>query len=487
MANALKWSIDLDTSGAQKSLNKVKNSLNSFGKESIGAMIAPLAGVLGAVGSVAAVMKGLSGAINLGAEMEDLSVHTGIAVDRLMMLRKSFKLAGVDAEVLGPAVGKMQKYLATAASGGSGSLLRKMGLDPKELANMKPDEAFRKIGESINALENPTARAKAAMDIFGGHGAMLFPVFDRLKDTAKIGDTAKILGENAASFKKASEALDSVGGKINGFFVGMASSFVPALLPLLEQFKSLDLSSWGQSLGNVIGNFSTNFEDEFDKIMNFVSDALEVIFSADSLVGFGLALFAIADKLGQKISLALKSPLDHAQASVEYFVKARLYNNLGVAAKMAGVKAPTYEDTLKQVQARGNVATIAASGHEAESATIASEAISRVKDTLGKLRDKLKPVITATNATNSANAVGRLMAEGDKPKNGAFDPESIGMGKQSIVADSLARIGGGGNSVGGNPILDESRRQTGLLEQIKNALNNSNAPGTFQAAQFATA
>ena len=531
MANALKWSVDLDTSGVQKNLNKAKASLNSFGKQSIGALVAPLAGVVGAVGSVAAVMKGLSGALDLGAEMEDLSIRTGIAVDQLMVLRKAFKFAGVDAENLGPAVGKMQKYLAEAASGGSGgSLLKKMGLDPKELASMDPGKAFRAIGEHINSLQNPTERAAVAMAIFGRAGATLLPVFAELNNV-KMDNTALLLGKNAAAFKVAHNALESVGGKLQGFFIGMASSFVPAILPLLKKFQSMDFSGWGQQLGNVIGNFATNFKSELDAIGNALQKGVSSMFTANFWEVEATEAMIAFSKLGDFLINVFKTPIDYLQAAIEKMME-DLPESLGGGSKAKSAKASylaeteqgnkfaklgneysdkgnseaaqraweksqehyarasefdkqskplTLEETYQDIHSRKNNLEYLTAGNEKNRAVL--EALEKAaKDRLGKaISEAWKPVLTATGATNAANAEGRAAAEKEKPNGGPFDASLF----PSVFADSLAKIGGGGNSVGGggNPILEENRRQTGILQQIRDGLLKSSSGG-FTEAQF---
>jgi hypothetical protein len=55
--------------------------------------------------------------------------------------------------------------------------------------------------------------------------------------------------------------------------------------------------------------------------------------------------------------------------------------------------------------------------------------------------------------------------------------------KQSIVADSLSKVGGGGFSVGpsSDPILEENKRQTSLLAQIAQSLR---LPASNGAASF---
>jgi len=68
----------------------------------------------------------------------------------------------------------------------------------------------------------------------------------------------------------------------------------------------------------------------------------------------------------------------------------------------------------------------------------------------------------------SANDEARAKADSQK-KTGSFNASDIGMaGKQSIIADSLAKVGGGGGVVGpgSNPILEENKRQTAILSEI---------------------
>jgi hypothetical protein len=70
-------------------------------------------------------------------------------------------------------------------------------------------------------------------------------------------------------------------------------------------------------------------------------------------------------------------------------------------------------------------------------------------------------------------------------KTGLFNASDIGMGaKQSIIADSLAKVGGGGFAVGpsSNPILEENKRQTALLQQINQGIANSFGGAAFSAS-----
>ena len=482
----IEWSLGLDASGFHKAVNGAQSAIKGAFKD----MLGPIAEVTAAVGSVAAVMHGMKGSLELGAEMQDLSARTGIAVQDLVMLRKSFKDAGVDAEKLGPAVNKMQKALAEAASGGAGrSLFAGLGLDAQKLASSAPGQAFEQIGSAINKLGNPTERAAAAMQIFGRSGGELLAVFQSpaFQNAGTISNTARILGENAASFKSANEALAHVGAKLSGFFTGLASSFVPALHGVVEEFEKIDLSGSGETFGNVLGNAVTNFGDEWKKIVEFIGQSFDIIFSPEGLKVLGAEFLIIASKFGDAMLRALKTPLDYLQAGMQYTVESMgskmvtgkfgqairgaiayshgglpelgLYAATGTSPILSqlqnligGGKASSFKEIFDQIQKEGNGVQQAINGN-AQNRQDLEEGMGlsgRLKALGEKFSAALKPVITATEATKKANEAGRAAA--DKEAGGAgsvtpFDPSELGMGKASIVADSFAKVGGGGYSV----------------------------------------
>ena len=302
------------TQSLKRATSAVKEETAKMGKEGFGELLGPIAKVVAAVGSVGAIMEGLHGALELGTEMQELSNKTGIAVENLYGLRMAFKDSGVEAEKIGPAVAKMQKNLAASVNGGgSASVLHALGLDARTLANESPDKAFEQIGASIHKLGNPTEQAAVAMQIFGKSGAELLAVFNSpsFQNAGNVSNTAKLLGENAASFKEANEALSHVGQKISGFFVGVASTSIPALHKVIEDFEKIDLSPWGQQFGNVIGNFSTDWKDEFGKLTEVTISLLEMAFSPTLLKPLGLELLDLASRFGDEIRKAVSLSLIH--------------------------------------------------------------------------------------------------------------------------------------------------------------------------------
>jgi hypothetical protein len=93
---------------------------------------------------------------------------------------------------------------------------------------------------------------------------------------------------------------------------------------------------------------------------------------------------------------------------------------------------------------------------------------------------------TPTAATLAANAKATADNANRVKKDGLFNASDIGMAtqKQSFFADSLAKVGGGGISIGGggNPILEENKRQTGLLQKIHQSLSKGSSQAEFAPA-----
>ena len=476
-SGALSWTLDLNTSAFVRSAEKAKKSLAEISSGAFKDLAAPILKTAAAVGSVAAVMEGLKGSLELGAEMQDLSNRTGIAVDSLAMLRNLFKDTGLEAENIGPVMAKMQKTLAgSVGGGGESNLLKSLGLDPQALASAAPDEAFRKIGEQIAKLPNATEQAAAAMQIFGKSGAELLQVFNspEFKEAGNVTPAAKLLKENAASFEEASQMLGHVGTKLSGFFTGLSSSFVPALLPLLEKFDKMDFSGWEVALGNVIGNFETDFIDETRKIGKFLQDFITLALTGDTLKLFGLELVQKASMLGDALVKVFKTPLDYLEAGIQYATEKLL-------AKVGMGTGSSFDSIFKEVQGRGNGFQNALGSEGASNRALLDSQISVLSQALGNSFEKIaSPTFTATAKTIAANEEARKEADSKfKIATGGFDASALGQGGFGIRSDSLAKVGGGGFSVNGfsNPILDENKRQTSVLQQINQALRSGTRLG----------
>lgn len=249
----------LDTTGFNRGLKSAESSMSKFKSMAGGAAMAGIAaGFAAAAAATVGLAAGVKNVLDIGGALSDLSTRTGIAAGELRVLQEAFKQNGLSAEQVGPAVNKLQRALVEAGQKG-GEIARTfdgLGLNLDQLRGMNAADQFQAIGAAINALPDPAARAAAAMQIFGRSGGELLTLFANsgsLSEAATtIGTQADLLTKNANMFDRASDILNSVGAKLEGFFVGVADQVVPAIMPLLEAANSIDLASIGQDLGQAI-------------------------------------------------------------------------------------------------------------------------------------------------------------------------------------------------------------------------------------------
>ena len=263
MAAEIKAKLSLDESGlsagikkANAAVEKLNHSFDTLKKhvEHVAAMFA----VLGV--AAAAIGAGVKNAFDVGHELADLSATPGAGVQDLMVLQQAFKNAGIEAEKVGPSVNKMQKAIATASPA-----FKTLGLSVEKLSGKNATEEMKEIGDALEKIQNPAQRAALAMEIFGKGGGEVLAMFGKqnaLGDAAEqIGSQAAILQKDSAMFSQVSEELNSVGLKVQGFFVGVADQVAPVLLPLLDKFEKLDFAKYGQQFGQLVGFVIQAFAD----------------------------------------------------------------------------------------------------------------------------------------------------------------------------------------------------------------------------------
>jgi hypothetical protein len=270
----------------------VKNAQNSL-KELHSSVIGTkelIVGAFAAIGSSVAIIK-LKEAFNVGAELNNLSNATGAAVSDLMVLKQAFEENGIEADKVGPSLGKLRNAIVSAAATGDGEAFRKLGVNVKALGNMSAAEQMKTVGDAIMRIQNPTERSAYAMQLFGKNGQAMLSMFANagaMDEAAEaIGNQAKILDDNSAIFHDITAKLNLVGVKLQGFFVGMAAEIAPAIKPLLDAFATIDLSKIGEEIGDAIaflvtafssGNLSTLLGDSvilsFENAVNFLEAAL---------------------------------------------------------------------------------------------------------------------------------------------------------------------------------------------------------------------
>jgi hypothetical protein len=288
-------------------------------------------GAAAAIAGVAATAVGLKTALNEGRELTGLAMETGVAIDRLVILRGVFESVGLGAEEASNGIGHMQRAIVDTASG-SGNAIRAFGLlklSAQNLATMTADQQLLVIGEAISKVGNAALKSELAFEIFGKGGRRLLPFltkggFQNIETV--LGEQARALQKNAGVFDAAAGMLSLTKIKLSGFFIGMADSLVSVLMPVIEKLTGINFLKWGQDIGLVFGSFiesiasgetsklvtlafSIGMQAALDGFLIALSVGIENIFTAAAtLLAYGLKLAVLG--IAQALITVINSIID---------------------------------------------------------------------------------------------------------------------------------------------------------------------------------
>jgi hypothetical protein len=239
----------------------------SFGKIGIAAGVAGAAVKVGmmaveaATASARAVVDGFGDAINLGADLDDLSSRTGETAGNLVLLQRAFVNAGVSSDKMAPSINKLQKFMADAAAGGAAqtATLDALGISMADLAGKTPTEQMQIFASKIGSISDPSERARAAMEVFGKSGGELLPLlnnFSTQMDGARnqLGSLPGVMDRSAAAFGVLSENFETIGTKTKEFAAGFIEAALPALNIFTSALTGVDAAGFGQKLMSQVMN-----------------------------------------------------------------------------------------------------------------------------------------------------------------------------------------------------------------------------------------
>ncbi len=175
-------------------LRRAQKRLQAFGAglRSIGTRITAFGASLAA--PLAASVKLFSSA---GDQLDKMSKRTGVSVEALSELGFAAEQSGADLATLEAGIRIMQRTMGDASQGLATAVdaFAALGLSAEQLAGLSPEQQFTVIAERLSQIADPTARAAAAMDVFGKSGTKLLPLLsDGAKGMAELRDQAHALG-----------------------------------------------------------------------------------------------------------------------------------------------------------------------------------------------------------------------------------------------------------------------------------------------------
>ncbi len=218
-------------------------------------MIGPLVGIGAAVLGAKGAIDSFKNALDMGGRLDDLTKTTGATAGELAILQRAFQLAGSSADAVGPAMNRLNRFMAEAGSGSAAqqAALTSLGFTYQDLADKTPLQQMRMLAERIGAIGSPAQRTAAAMDIFGKSGGELVPLFREFnseisKAEGQLGGLPAILDSNAQSLADMGDVMDALSSKFDEFTIGLIAGIRGA-----EDFSTalanIDSAGFGKNIG----------------------------------------------------------------------------------------------------------------------------------------------------------------------------------------------------------------------------------------------
>jgi hypothetical protein len=362
---ALTATFQADFQKFKSAVNGATNDLKKFDRDTstaVGSVKAELSGtgtafkalgpIIAGVLSVTALKGAISSFANFASHVQDLSNKTGIGVEALQRLKFAADQNGGSLDQVANAISKLGQNLSGGQKNAVGAI-NALGLGFDEIRRMQPDQAFASIAQAINKIEDPMARSKIAMDLFGKAGADLLPMIrdgfvetmeaaDRLgivlsEDTIKAGDT----------FADTMVTLTAVGKAT------IANVLVPMIPALTE------LAQWmGENLPRAIKFATDALQIGLPRALIEAKIAVFELLVEMAKLGEKMPTFGNAMGLGAKNTADMSARLQHARDQLMLFDQATVSStsaNKAAAPTIAALNL-NYADLEKKSAAAAKAA-----------------------------------------------------------------------------------------------------------------------------------
>jgi len=286
-----------DDSKLVRGLKAAQAKLKAFGA-SVRAMGTKMMGLGAAVAApMVAAAKVFS---DMGDSVAKMSARTGIGVESLSELGYAAEMSGTSMESFEKSVRTMQKTLVAAGGGSAAAVgaLRKLGLTAADLDGLSPEQQFKLIADQLAKIEDPAARAVAAMDIFGKSGAELLPMMSAgAAGIEQLQQQARDLGLTMSTEDaKAAEAFNSAIGTLWKVLKMAAFTIGSALAPVLQE-----TAEW---ITRLVVSASAWIKENKGLIVSVFKIAMGVVAAGAAIVGLGYAISGLAAVFGALVTIA---------------------------------------------------------------------------------------------------------------------------------------------------------------------------------------
>jgi hypothetical protein len=176
-----------------------------------------------------------------------LTQSIGVSAETIQGMSHAAKNMGGSAEEVDGALLKFTKSLGQFAAKGQESteLLEHFGINMKELVNLSPDEALRKVADSISQIHNQSQRAVIVTELFGKSAGKLAPLFEQgakgideaIKKGLQFGDVLSTT--NVSKLVAANESVNDLSRAFEGVKNSVAIGAAPVIKAIAEHIQDL--------------------------------------------------------------------------------------------------------------------------------------------------------------------------------------------------------------------------------------------------------
>jgi len=283
---------------------------------------------------------------------------------------------------------------------------------------------------------------------------------------ASYGSAAGILSRSAAAISKVFELMESIGSKVQTYFLAMTEGFVKPLTAVLQYLNQIDLAGAGASFGKAIADAATiivglvkngdvglvlglSIKVGFMNAVEWLTGALKNLFGDSGVskaMGDTLEKYIFAFKemfLG--IASAISSAILLAISKAMHGIAEMMPESLG--GKMHAAATSTFiESRASDKESEGHFTkSKGAFGSGSDFGGFMSGLITGVTTDASKARGDLATAVAAATATGKALVDSGVGKAGKK-----FELNQAALGTQEpykVIADSLAKVGGGGGFI----------------------------------------
>lgn len=281
---------------------------------------------------------------------------------------------------------------------------------------------------------------------------------------ASYGTAAAVLSRSATAISKVFELMESIGSKVQTYFLAMTEGFVKPLTAVLQYLNQIDLAAAGASFGKAIADAATilvglvkngdvgvvlglSIKVGFMNAVEYLTKTLKDLFSSD---GIGKGLGSTLKEYGEAFRLLF----------------------VGIANSFAGAALKALIAGLRDMRIlgieifnQGDMNALNMKGNEMEdrgerNTSASNRAFASIESSGGGFVSGLmKGLTTETSvarvelaaAIASAEKTGKALVDSGVEKAGKkFEVNQAAIGTQEpykVIADSLAKVGGGGGFI----------------------------------------